>query len=214
MGTFTYNTGNPLDLAAGKAIDFSDLSNSFADIKTFLTGANLDATNLATSMFSPYRTVHAESVICDDSVTTSGTYYANIGSNVYFLKSGTASTWTPALVPLNSSDYTITGLTPKLRLSVGFAVNATAPACNFTVGLYSITSTTSSGFSFVTTVGSLVTGSSITRNTPSASTVYRDVSSDFSFPTAGNYLLGASISAGVAANSVTNIYYDLQMHWV
>jgi hypothetical protein len=218
VGTFTYTTGQPLNLAAGKAISFPDLSNSFADVKTFLTGANLDATNMAASVFSPYQTIQTQSAkIAHADTGSSGTYFVDNNSSaseVRLLLSGTAANSTPVLVPLVPNDFAIAGLTTRLRLGVSLGVNATAPACNFTFGLYSILSTFSSGAAFQTTVGSVVTGSTITRNTPSASTVYRDVGSDFAFPTGGAYVFGAALSAGTAANNFCSVTYTLQVHWV
>jgi hypothetical protein len=216
MGTFSYTTGQPLDLAAGKAIDFADLRNSFADVKTFLTGANLDATNIAASVFAPYQVVKSETgVMADNLTTTSGTYYLTIGtSNGHLISGTTTSTASPGIVPLTANDFAITGLSPRLRLTVATATNATAPASNFTYGLYSITSTANSGGNFVTTVGSAVTGSTVTRSAPAASSLFRDSSGDFAFPTTGPYLFGVALSAGIATNSIVNITYSLQVHWV
>ncbi len=218
MSQFTYTTGSPLDLAAGKAIEFADLSNSFADVKTFLTGANLDATNLAASVFSPYQTVQTQSArIAHSETGSAGTYFVDndsSGTQVRLTLSGTATNSTPVLVPLLAPSFAITGLTTRLRLGVSLGVNATAPACNFTFGLYQILGTSSSGAAFVTTLGSVVPGSTITRNTPSASTVYRDVGSDFAFPSGGAYVFGAELSAGTAANSFCSVTFTLQVHWV
>lgn len=217
MTQFNYSGGDPGDLVPGGAIDFTDLRESFADFKTYINGANLDGQNLASSFFSPYWTIQSESqVFYDNNVTGAGTYYACEATSAgsFMILSGGTSTRVPVLVPINTNDYTITGRSPRLRLSVITATDTTAPGINFVYGLHPISSTGGPSINFTTTVGTAVTGSTITRNAPAANSLFRDTSGDFALPSSGVYLFGCVVSGTIAANALVGAMFNLQVHWV
>jgi hypothetical protein len=105
---------------------------------------------------------------------------------------------------LDPADYVVpSSKSLKLRTRLVCAVNNTAPAASFQLGLYPLTSPSGAAAVITGTVGSVV-GSSQTSviTTPAANSLTTVVSGDFAFPTAGAYLLGIIVSGGtVATNS-------------
>lgn len=47
MTTFSYTTGNPSNLTGGATASMNDIQGPLTDLRTFLNGANQDATNIA-----------------------------------------------------------------------------------------------------------------------------------------------------------------------
>src|SRR6185437_14757132 len=123
---------------------------------------------------------------------------------------------TPNAIYINPTDYpSVNGLSPKLRLTISSFVNATAPAVTFTFGLYPITAPGSAGGAGVRshTIGTVVTGSTITLATPSANTNNASIGSDFAMPAAGWYVICVTYSAGIAASSWVELIGDIQLRY-
>jgi hypothetical protein len=99
-----------------------------------------------------------------------------------------------------------------MRLRVQALVNATPPAHNLAFALYPVTvKGPADTLSFV--AGAAVSGSSVTLNTPSASTVNSTVGSDFAIPIDGTYLIGVKPSASMAGDSAVQVAAQLQHHY-
>lgn len=49
MTTFAYSSGNPANLTSGANASMADIKGPLDDLKTYLNGANLDSTNIATN---------------------------------------------------------------------------------------------------------------------------------------------------------------------
>ncbi len=116
-------------------------------------------------------------------------------------------------VPLfyfDDADYTLSGLTSKLRLRFQIATNATAPVLTFTVGLYPITVTGGTD-TLAYTAGTVVPGSQSAVQNPFASTVNSYASSDFTIPADGAYGLGVVTNAALTNNSAVSIHAQLQI---
>lgn len=219
MTLFNYTGGNPSDLQGGGIIDFADVRESFNDVDNYLDNAGLDGQNLAQSFFSPYLTVQSEQNLFEDhNMTGAGSYHASdVGRGngpTMRLSGATGSTRTPVLVPIITSDFTIAGRTPQMRLLVDLTTNATAIGVNLTFGLFSVSGTSGSAGAFVTTMGSAVSGSTITRNAPAASSIFRDASADFALPSSGVYLFGVTTTGAIASGSSCGVTFTLQVHWI
>lgn len=148
-----------------------------------------------------------------------GTYL--LGTHVSFggvidsmLTSGTGGITSIDLIPdllrLDAADYAVTGKTTKLRIVAQVAANATAPAINFTFGLYPVT-VAGAADDVDFTYGTVTSGSTVAINTPSASTLTGSDGSDFDAPSTGAYGLGVVTSGGIANNSAVAVYAALQM---
>lgn len=122
--------------------------------------------------------------------------------------SNNALSQTPVNYSIISTDYpTIGGITPKFRLRAMIGVNNTAPAINILIGLFPITTPASSGGITVKswTIGTEVSNSTITQNTPAANTQYQLVGTTFALPADGLYTLCVTNSGVAALNSYVEI---------
>lgn len=115
----------------------------------------------------------------------------------------------PSFFYFDDADYTVPGKTQKLRLRVQVAANATKPALKFTFGLYPMT-VAGGADAITTTLGTVVSGSATEVNEPAASTVTSAVSSDFTIPSDGAYILGVVTSATLTNNSKVIVSAQLQ----
>lgn len=93
------------------------------------------------------------------------------------------------------------GRTANLRLRCVVVTNATAPACNFTFGLYPVTALGGGAAAVNVTFGTVVSGSTALFTTPAATSTLKVDSGDFTAPAAGDYAVGVVVSANAAANS-------------
>ncbi len=116
-------------------------------------------------------------------------------------------------VYLDDADGTVESKTQKLRLRVHVDVNTVKPTHKFTFGLYPITSGGVS-LTLVTTLGSVVSGSTVEVNEPAASSVATAVSSDFTVPSDGAYALGCVTSAKMTEGTAVALTAQLQTRWV
>lgn len=214
MGTLTY----PFTLTAGQPENVNQLNSNLAAVATVLNGS-VDATNLATSakpvtIRGPYQTISEATfgVLTSALVSTATIYLPTMAATA---KSGDSLTTTSpyVLLPFDPAAYAVSGLTLRLRVVASLATNATAPAMNFTYGLYPVT-VAGGASAVVVTAGTVTSGSTVTRTTPSASTGYTDASSDFAAPSAGVYALGFAASAQMAGNSGAVASIRLEYHHV
>lgn len=129
---------------------------------------------------------------------------------------GTGILYPLGIMYLDTVDFpTVGALTPKLRLRVTTAVNDVAPTGNYVYGLYPVTRPATSGGAGLNiyTMGTVVTGSTVTVTAPAADSITNSVGTDFAFPAAGHYVIGMASSAAVAASSHLNMSAILQMKY-
>lgn len=109
----------------------------------------------------------------------------------------------------DDADYTVAGMTQKLRLRAQVMANATQPAITFTFGLYPIT--VAGGADAITyTLGTVVTSSTVAAASPTASTANSYVNSDFTVPADGAYALGVVTDATLTNNASVSLHAQLQ----
>lgn len=200
-------------LTPGTPENVNDVQDMFGDISTLVNG-NLDAGNMATSMkpatlMGAYRTVGVAPFFVTSLTSIAGTYYTTVGGQI--LLSGTSgATNAPALLPVNLTGHAVTGLATSFRLVVSYLVNGVGPNITFTYGLYPVTSTSGSNV-LVTTLGTVVTGSTIASVNPGGpgSTL---TGSDFTITGSAGYLVGIALSAMPTGNSIIAGQVALQVH--
>jgi hypothetical protein len=189
----------------------ADVLNALQALLNLVNGS-LDAANLAAAFFSPYRTISEATNEIGPSVIA-GVYLPSLGTR---LKSGLNDAGTdnpPVLIAFDPANYSLSGRTTRLRIVVATAVNATAPGINFTYGLYPITAAGAAA-TIAVTAGAVVSGSTVTRSAPAASSVFRDASADFAPPVAGVYALGVSTSGTSNPNTAVGMTLRLEYHYI
>jgi hypothetical protein len=105
------------------------------------------------------------------------------------------------------ADYAVAGRNTMLRIQATVVTNATAPAANFTFGLYPAASTSGG----LITNGGAVAGSTIAVNAPALNTMTTVNSAEFAAPAAALYVLAVSMSATAAAGSTQSFRAQLQL---
>lgn len=137
---------------------------------------------------------------------------AGDGSNIGAAGAVGAAPTAAAAIYIDPAHWTVAGLTSKLRIHAYCHVGATAPARSILVGLYPVTTFLNTS---VSVVGTLVTGSDTTFTTPAANSHTQQVAGDINVPTAGWFVMGATVLAGAtAAASSTQIGARLQRRHV
>lgn len=175
-----------------------------------LADAAVTAAKLATGIdpsgaYSSYRVVDSGM----------GTIGAAVAAGTYALTSLnpaataiTAAAADPGVFYLDPADHAAPSRTPNYRVHTSLLVTtATAPAVNFTVGLYPVTAIAAG----VLTVGAPV--SQVVYTTPAANSANSGVGLDVTL-TAGMYALGVLTSGSTAASSAVQIRAKLQVHQV
>lgn len=218
MTTFSYTTGNPANLTGGGAASMNDIAGPFTDVQTFVNGANIDTSNLATSakpatLLGAYRTIHDIPGAYWDNNDTVLSQFIYGTSGLGMFPNTSASQFGRPVIPFDPADYAVSGLTTRLRIRAAVVVDDTAPAITFTVGLYPITSVGAAN-SIRTTLGVVVTGSQAAVVSPPANQTTQAVSSDFTPPAAGIYSVGVLPSGSPAGSSGGLLYAALQVHHV
>lgn len=214
MTTFDYSSGNPANLTGGATANMVDISGPFADLKVFLNGDGAGAT-----LLGAYRTLQIASLrFTDTFAITAATYWSSstlTSTSDNIDGSGSAhGGGAPVVIPLTSTDYAVSGLTAKLRVRLVTLTNGTAPAANFTAGLYPVSSTAGVADSLGMTLGTVVSGSTIARAAPAANSALLSNGADFTFPSTGIYALAIALSGAVATNSLTHALVYLDLHYV
>lgn len=181
--------------------------------------AGTNTTQLATTAFvetavpnASYRTI----LECSGSHTAgkvAGTYALGQGDPIAI--SGTGTLYPINTIYIAAADYpAVDGKAAKLRIRAQLYSNNVAPTGNYTLGLYPITRPATSGGAALNiyTLGTVVAGSNgTTFTTPAADGLLNAVSSDFSLPADGNYVIGVVTTATVVTNSHLHITASLQM---
>lgn len=201
MGTLTYSH----TLTAGTPENINDVQDMFNDAKTVING-NISGVN-APTLVGYYRT--AMPAFGFVQAAQSGTLTPRLDG--VMIASGGTSTFGHYVWPIIAADWAVAGMTTKLRLRVITVTNLTAPGVNFTYGLYPIASTAGGASQVSVTVGTVVSGSTVTRSAPASASNFVDVTSDFSLPSGGAYVPGLALSGATAASSQVDCAWELQV---
>jgi hypothetical protein len=216
MTTFSYTTGNPSNLTAGATASMNDIQGPFTDLRTFVNGANIDTTNLATSakpvtLLGRYSIDHHYSCVAGGLTATTWYPGANGGLVAHGATSGAALVqWF-----FTSADYAVSGLSPQMRLQVGYGVNGTSTGTTFTATLNQITSYASANNAIGVATVSPVAGSSVSLGSPTAGTSGVVRTSDFAVPNSSNgFIVGIAAAGTQTVFSFLNLTFELQVHYV
>lgn len=208
-----HTTGKGLQIPTGGianlAVTAAKIAAGTIDSTKIAAGTITD-TNIASPNSSIYRTFAQASGFF--SATASGTIYI-LGNGLAAVPSAVSSSSSNALIPVNSGDFSVAGKTTKLRLSVGWATNATAPAATFSISLHPVTAAGGAG-ALTLTAGAAVGGAATSVATPAASSVSLVQGGDFTLPANGLYVIGVTPSAAQAANSAVGLTAYLQYRHV
>lgn len=159
---------------------------------------------------------------CRAILNSSGSHTAGVVAGTYGLGQGdpVAVTGTGTLYPLNtiaiaSSDFsTVSGIAPKLRVRFNINCNDVAPFTGtFVCGLHPVTRPAVSGGAglVIYTIGTAVTGSTVTGTNLTADSANLLVGADFAVPADGQYVLAIVTNQTMAANSHVHISASLQL---
>lgn len=170
--------------------------------------------------------LHALSAVGDDSyrviLCSSGSHTDGKVAGTYGVPQGDvlAVSGTGTLYPLNtiaiaSADFsTVSGIAPKLRVRFNINCNDVAPFTGtFVCGLHPVTRPATSGAAGVCiyTIGTAVTGSTVTGTNLAADSANLLVGADFDVPADGQYVLAVVTSATMATNAHVHISASLQL---
>lgn len=162
--------------------------------------------------FSTWRNVEGQTLV--ESVPggqAAGTYLFIAATGLVAVSgagSGGAAFW------FDPADYAAGSRTVKVRVRGMVLTNAVAPACNFTIGMYPVSTWggASGAYSTITALGAAT--ASVAINTPALTTQTHSESSVVTAPTAGWYVLAVVTSGSAAANSDTTLQARLQVQQV
>jgi hypothetical protein len=161
---------------------------------------------------SVYRTI-LDSTGSHIAAKVAGTY--GIPQGQPLAVSGTGTLYALNTIYIDSADYpTIDGKAAKLRVRCNIACNDVAPFTGtFVVGLHPVTRPGTSGGAGVCiyTIGSAVTGSTVTGTNLAADSQNNLVGSDFALPANGFYVLAVVTSATMATSSHCHVSASLQI---
>lgn len=203
------------NFVANSTIVSAEVDANFATIETWADA--IPDGDLASPNNSTYKTLLTATAYLGLDATAS-TYViapaltAGLGmqatTNTFF-SAGVAD---PNVVPaiyFDDADYTVGGLTQKLRVRGQIHANATAPAMNFLFGLYPFTP--GGGADALTiTLGTVVTGSTANVVGAGANATTNATGTDCTIPSDGAYCLGVVTSGTIANNSAVMVTAQLQ----
>lgn len=198
----TSGTANPVTLtdnddALRTAVNAIDADN--------ITAASVTDACLTSPNNGVFRLIHQTRTAVPGSLATGSVYmFQDVSAAAIASGTTTASPHGLSLLHIYGTHHTVNGKTPRLRTRVLLGANATAPAVNVVVGLYPVTVAGASG-NMTFTLGTVVSGSTVTFTTPSASAFVIGVGADFAFPVDGAYILGYTVSGTTAAASMLHM---------
>ncbi len=189
-----------------------------ARVKTFINDGSLlpgDLNSLQDEYehaFASYKTLARGSYRFD--APGAGTFL--LGENLGSGGGRTASSSEGGIVAihLDPADYAAGARVVKGRIRASALVNATAPAANYTVGLYPVTAAAGAAGVVSVTLGTLVAGTTVALTGLAAGSLNQVGSGDFNLPAAGWYALGVVTSAASAAGSSVAVRAALQLRQV
>lgn len=140
--------------------------------------------------------------------TVAGTYLLSSVGAAVTITSAAIAVGTGIIHLDPTTNYAITGYTPKVRI-VGTISNygAAQVGVNYTFGLYPITAISTTG---VPTVGAVVASSTALISAPGNGSINTAYSTSINMPTTGYYCVGVVTNATVAASSTVGLRVLLQ----
>lgn len=201
MGTISLSipqTGQP------NSTEDPKIASDFTTLQTVING-NLDGSNVAATLTGRRQVMQAPFFVIGN--TSSNPWLSGAADS---LASGSNTTnrgivW----AYLDPANFAVTGKSnTQLIVRMSCATNGVAPATNFTGGLFPVTFSGGTG-TITITAGTIVTGSSVTISTPSASSTAVAETAAFTFPAAGAYALGVGPTGATAANSGQAFFLQL-----
>ena len=195
----------------GKGLSTNDYTTTE---KNKLSGIADNANNYTAPGFnSVYRTL-LDSTGSHIAAKAAGTYGIPQGNPLAV--SGTGTLYALNTIYIDSNDYpTIDGKVSKLRVRCIIVCNDVAPFTGtFVCGLHPVTRPATSGGTglCIYTIGTAVTGSTVTGTNLTADSINNLVGSDFALPTNGFYTLAIVTNATMATSSHVHISASLQIH--
>lgn len=172
-----------------------------------VTAAKLASGLDATPAYTSYKNMRGGSGVLS-SGTTAGTYILSETrpQNIAITAASAYAVWY-----FDPADYAVTGRSTFLRIRSSVICPVTlAGSPTVVTGLYPVTAVSSGG---ALTLGTVVTGSTVTFVAPTGVTMTTDISTDFAVPAAGWYAFAFTSSALVTAGT-SEIRSDLQMKQV
>lgn len=201
----------PVTLTANTNENVNDLNSILDDIYSRANGG-IDETNVPNlaAAFTTYQRLGAVAGWAELAGAVTGTFLMQRGfTNAGSVIAGAGASTHNFVHVFDPAPYVANTRTTKLNLRAWAIPNGTAPAVNYTVGLYPVATyggAAAGGTPFVATIGAVVAGSTATITAPALNALSGPVSSgDFNFPAAGGYVLGVVPSAATSANEVIHI---------
>lgn len=186
-----------------------------ARVKTFANAGSFLAADM-NSIQDDYE--YGYSQYHDTQVRLTGSYIADVfrvlihgGTGLFAV--GSSQVNSGAAFYLTSTDYAATRRTVQMRLKVGLVNNAVDSGVTLTFGLYPAVITAGTQL-YVSTVGTLIAGSSVVFSPIGASASSTLTSVDFSAPAAGWYSVCVTPSATGAAGNLSGVTCQLQVRQV
>lgn len=193
------------DVSDTAGIEYKKLSLAGKILGSDIVAGTVEDTDLASPNNAIYRLL-LSTAAAFGAGTGAATYIQTLG-NLTNGVNGTAVTAAPYLDP---ADYAVNGKTTRYRLRAQVLTNATAPAVNFTFGLYPVSTVKGAAGGITFNVGTVISGSTVAINTPAKESLNQGNSGDFTAPAANFYVIGCVVSGTTAASSWVNISCQLQ----
>lgn len=219
MTTFNYTTGSTANLVASGTASMTDINGPFADIKTFLNGTNIDATNITSVADSNLESPQNGSWMPLLHAPFGGgvTGLPHFSTTVSFIGGGlSGQQWSPVPAgsdetapvgmwapPSTAGDLTVTGKTATVRLRLTWASNNTALGTNITFGLYPITATAGGAGLISMTAGAALLSTTITSPAANSSGVATSGTLAVSSVTGGIVYRVGAVTSGAPAGAST-----------
>jgi hypothetical protein len=210
------------DHSSGKGVQIptAGIVNNAIDA-TKLADNAVTATKVAAGALADTKLASPNNAVWKTLAQVQGSALAGLIAQRYYVAQGgalqdglsTAGVIVP-VIPINPTWYAVAGKTTQLRLLTTVVTNATAPASNFTFGLYPITSTAGGATGLSYTGGTVVAGSTALHTAPAANARSFVASAAFAPPAFDSYAIGYVTSATLAASSFVNTIAYLQVQHV
>lgn len=178
-----------------------------------IAGSKLEVNARPATVLGQYRTVERADAFFNDASPAGINMFGSNASGNVLVANGASVAGSRALVLIESADWSVGGLTTKLRVRAGILLNGSTLGTTFTFGLYPVT-VAGAADTVAVTLGTVVSGSTITPSTPSPSTGTQSASGDFNVPSNGIYALGVNLGATPLANAFGIVCARLEVRHV
>lgn len=200
---------------ADGAVTSDKIANGTITAGKLASNAAIADSQLASPNNGVYRLLCQETVLFTDSQSSSGTYGNTLSGSTLKVDGSTTTASALRLFYFDDADYAISGKTQKLRVRAQCLTNATTPTgLTYTVGLYPISAIAGGADVLVYTAGTVTTGSTIAFSSLTASTKTQNVTSTFTIPSDGYYVLLVASSGATTADARVAISSQLQYTYV